>query len=434
MLTEIIFLIIGLFIGAIGSFFIAKYRSQSNAGKLEERNSILENEINNIKSELSSERSKVLNLNSELASKNADYNNLQQKLGEQQQNIEELQRKFSVEFENLANKILEEKSKKFTEQNRSNLDDILKPLSERIKEFEKKVNDVYISETKERASLSKELQMLYELNQQMSKDATNLTKALKGDNKVLGNWGEFILESILEKSGLERDREFIIQKSLEGADGSRFRPDVIIKLPEEKSMVIDSKASLTAYDQYCATDDDEKKAQYLGEHINSIKNHIKRLSPKSYQDLYGLNSLDFVLMFIPIEPAFALAVQIDNNIFNEAFERNIVIVSPSTLLATLRTIASIWKQEKQNRNALEIARQCGELYDKFTGFVEDLTAIGNNIKSTQENYDKAMNKLAEGRGNLVRRVENIKQLGAKSTKSLPDSLLNRSEDDAGEEK
>jgi DNA recombination protein RmuC len=267
----------------------------------------------------------------------------------------------------------------------------------------------------------------------MSKEATNLTKALKGDNKVLGNWGEFILESILEKSGLEKGREFTIQESIRGEDGVLLRPDIIVKLPENKSMIIDSKASLSAYDLYCSTEDDIKREQYLGEHINSIKNHIKKLSPKSYQNLYGLESLDFVLMFIPIEPAFALAVQMDNNIFNEAFERNIVLVSPSTLLATLRTIASIWKQEKQNRNAMEIAKQCGELYDKFTGFVEDLVAIGSNIKSTQENYDKAMNKLVEGRGNLVRRVENIKQLGAKSTKSLPGAILDRADDEPAKE-
>jgi DNA recombination protein RmuC len=430
---DIIFLLIGLLIGASASYFITKYRNQSSSGKLEERNSILENELVNLKSELSSERSRVLNLNSGLAAKNSDYNNLQLKLSEQEKGIEDLQRKFSMEFENLANKILEEKSKKFTEQNKTNIDDILKPLGERIKEFEKKVNDVYMSETRERASLAEQLRILQELNQQMSKEATNLTKALKGDNKVLGNWGEFILESILEKSGLEKGREFTIQESIRGEDGVLLRPDIIVKLPENKSMIIDSKASLSAYDLYCSTEDDIKREQYLGEHINSIKNHIKKLSPKSYQNLYGLESLDFVLMFIPIEPAFALAVQMDNNIFNEAFERNIVLVSPSTLLATLRTIASIWKQEKQNRNAMEIAKQCGELYDKFTGFVEDLVAIGSNIKSTQENYDKAMNKLVEGRGNLVRRVENIKQLGAKSTKSLPGAILDRADDEPAKE-
>jgi len=433
MLSDIVFLIIGLLVGAAAAFFIAKYRGQSSISKLEERNLFIESELNNARTDLSSERNKVLNLNAELAAKNSDYNNLQQKISEQEKNLIDIQKKFSMEFENLANRILEEKSLKFTEQNKSNIDDILRPLSEKIKDFEKKVNEVYISETKERASLSEQLRILHELNQQMSKEATNLTKALKGDNKILGNWGEFILESILEKSGLEKGREFTIQESIRGEDGILLRPDVIVKLPENKHMIIDSKASLTAYEMYCSTEDDEKREQYLVEHINSVKNHIKRLSPKTYQDLYGLNSLDFVLMFIPIEPAFALAVQIDNNIFNDAFERNIVLVSPSTLLATLRTIASIWKQEKQNKNALEIAKKGGELYDKFVGFVEDLVSVGNNIKSTKENYEKAMNKLVEGSGNLVSRAEKIKQLGAKATKSLPNTLVDRSNNDSENE-
>jgi DNA recombination protein RmuC len=433
MITEIVFLLIGIILGALGVYYISKFSFQSGISKLQERNAMLEAENSSTKDELASERSKVLIINSELAGKNSDYNNLLEKLKEQEKNIEEVQKKFSIEFENLANRILEEKSKKFTEQNRTNIDDILKPLNERIKEFEKRVNEVYISETRERASLSEQLRMLHELNQQMTKEANNLTKALKGDSKTLGNWGEFILESILEKSGLEKGREFTIQESIRSEDGSLLRPDVIIKLPENKHMIIDSKASLNAYEMYSSAEDETEKQRYLNEHINSIKNHIKRLSPKSYQNLYGLESLDFVLMFIPIEPAFALAVQYESNIFNEAFERNIVIVSPSTLLATLRTIASIWKQEKQNRNALEIAKQCGELYDKFTGFVEDLINIGNSIKSTRENYDKAMNKLSEGRGNLIRRVENIKQLGAKSTKSLPNTLLERASSDDGVE-
>ncbi len=263
----------------------------------------------------------------------------------------------------------------------------------------------------------------------MTKEANNLTRALKGDSKTQGNWGEFILESILEKSGLVKDREYTIQTSIKNDEGKLLRPDVIINLPENKSMVIDSKVSLTAYEQYVSSEDDAERIKYLSDHVVSVKNHMKRLSPKEYQNLYGLQSLDFVLMFIPIEPAFAAAVQSDSNIFYEAFEKNIVIVSPTTLLATLRTISSLWKQEKQNRNAIEIAKQSGELYDKFVGFMEDLVSIGNNLKQTKDNYDKAMNKLVEGRGNLVKRVENIKQLGAKATKSLPNSLLDRAEDD-----
>jgi DNA recombination protein RmuC len=426
---EIVYLIIGVLIGAAASYFAAKYKFQGGSGKLEERSAIAEKSLEQAKLELNTERSKVLDLNSKLSASKADYSNLEQKLAEQKKEIEDLQAKFTKEFENLANKILDEKSRKFTEQNKTNLDDILKPLGERIKEFEKKVNDVYINETKERASLAEQIRNLHELNQQMTKEATNLTRALKGDSKTQGNWGEFILESILEKSGLVKDREYVVQGTVKNEDGKLMRPDIIINLPENKSMVIDSKVSLTAYEQYNSAEDDSERTRFLNEHTASVKNHVRRLSPKEYQNLYGLQSLDFVLMFIPIEPAFAAAVQNDSSIFYEAFDKNIVVVSPTTLLATLRTIASIWKQEKQNRNAMEIAKQSGELYDKFVGFMEDLVSIGNNLKQTKDNYDKAMNKLAEGRGNLIKRVEDIKQLGAKTTKSLPNSLLDRADDE-----
>jgi DNA recombination protein RmuC len=426
---EIIFLIIGLVIGFTAAFIAFKYKYQGGSSKLEERNLLTEKALEQTKLELNTERAKVLELNSKLSASEADFSNLKQKLAEQKNEIEDLQAKFTKEFENLANKIFEEKSLKFTEQNKTNIDVILKPLGERIKEFEKKVNDVYINETKERASLAEQIRNLHELNQQMTKEANNLTRALKGDSKTQGNWGEFILESILEKSGLVKDREYTIQASIKNEEGKLLRPDVIINLPENKSMVIDSKVSLTAYEQYVSSEDDAERIKYLSDHVVSVKNHMKRLSPKEYQNLYGLQSLDFVLMFIPVEPAFAAAVQSDYNIFYEAFEKNIVIVSPTTLLATLRTISSLWKQEKQNRNAIEIAKQSGELYDKFVGFMEDLVSIGNNLKQTKDNYDKSMNKLIEGRGNLVKRVENIKQLGAKATKSLPNSLLDRAEDD-----
>ena len=424
---EIVFLIIGILIGTAASFFAVKYKYQSGSGKLEERNTITESNLAEAKDELESERAKVIELSSKLSSINTVNSSLEQKLSEQKKELDELQSKFAQEFENLANRILEEKSRKFTEQNKSNLDNILIPLQDRIKEFEKRVNDVYVNETKERASLAEQIRNLHELNQQMSKEANNLTRALKGDSKTQGSWGEFILESILEKSGLSKDREYSVQQTVKSEDGKNLRPDVIVNLPENKSMVIDSKVSLTAYEHYTSSDDETERARFLKDHITSIRNHIKRLSPKEYQKLYGLTSLDFVLMFIPIEPAFALAVQNDAGIFYEAFEKNIVIVSPTTLLATLRTIASIWKQEKQNANALEIAKQSGELYDKFVGFVEDLISLGNNLKQTKDNYDKAMNKLVEGRGNLVGRAENIKQLGANTTKSIPNTLLDRAD-------
>jgi DNA recombination protein RmuC len=263
----------------------------------------------------------------------------------------------------------------------------------------------------------------------MSEEANNLTKALKGDTKTQGNWGEFILESILEKSGLVKGREFVIQETVKSDDGSNLRPDVIVNLPDNKSMIIDSKVSLTAYEAYCSNDEKAVKERSLSEHINSIRRHIKGLSPKDYQNLYGLQSLDFVLMFIPIEPAFALAVQNDASLFYDAFEKNIVIVSPSTLLATLRTISSIWKQEKQNRNALEIAKKGGELYDKLVGFVDDLVEVGTRMKKAGESYESAMKKLTEGRGTIISKAENLKQLGAKSTKTIDPRIVDRITDE-----
>ena len=423
---DIIYLIIGILVGTLFTYFISKYKFKSSVSKSEERSSLLQKEKEKTEIELSSEREKVYKLGSELSASETKLLNLQKRLDDEKQEIEELQVKFTKEFENLANKILDEKSVKFTEQNRENLDQILRPLSEKIKDFEKKVEDKYLKESNERASLVQQIKTLHELNQQMSKDATNLTKALKGDSQTRGSWGEFILESVLEKSGLTKDREYKIQESFKSPDGKLQKPDVIVDLPDDKNIIIDSKVSLVAYEQFSSTDNETESNVSLKEHIRSIRNHIKELGEKNYQSLYDLNSPDFVLMFVPIEPAFALAVQNDPNLFYEAFEKNIVIVSPTTLLATLRTIASIWKQEKQNKNALEIARQSGDLYDKFVGFVEDLSLVGSNIKTTQGNYDKAMKKLSEGRGNLIKKVENIKELGAKTTKSLPQSLLDES--------
>lgn len=441
---EIIYLILGLVVGFVVAYFFFKSKKtisideanklneQINSfkveiGKLEERNSGFVKDKSNLESELQAERVKVIDLTTALSSLRSDYSNLQQKLSEQKAEIEEVREKFIKEFENLANKIFEEKSSKFTEQNKSNLDQILKPLSEKIKDFEKKVEDVYVTDSKERAGLIQQIKILHELNQQMSKDANNLTSALKGQSKTQGNWGEFILESILEKSGLVKGREYVVQESITAESGRRFQPDVIINLPENKSIIIDSKVSLVGYEKFISSEDEHEKQLGLREHINSIRSHIKNLSGKNYQNLYQLESLDFVLMFMPIEPAFAFAVQNDASLFSEAFEKNIVIVSPTTLLATLRTIASIWRQESQNKNAVEIARQSGEMLDKFTAFVDDLISVGKGLVSTKDNYDKAMNKLTEGRGNLISRSEKIKKLGAKTTKALPTSVVNRSQ-------
>jgi DNA recombination protein RmuC len=447
---EIILLIIGLAVGAAGAFVIAKYKYSSqtlslkeaeilkqqadelNTAKLkaEERNTMLSSQYEEIKNNLENERSKVLSLSNENSKIKADYQNLDRKLTEQKDELEQLHQKFSAEFKILANDILEDKSKKFTEQNKTNLDDILRPLSEKIKDFEKKVNDVYVTDSKDRASLSEQIRNLHELNQQMSKDANNLTKALKGDSKTQGNWGEFILERILEKSSLVKDSEYIVQTSFTSEDGKRQRPDVIIKLPENKHIIIDSKTSLTAYESYCSCENDEERDALLSNHINSIRSHIRELNIKSYQTNYELQSLDFVLMFIPVEPAFGIAMQKNPELFEEALEKNIVIVCPSTLLATLRTISNIWKQERRNRHALDIAKEGGDLYDKFVGFTNDLLTLGKQLEDAQKYYKASMNKLSDGSGNLIHRVENLKKLGAKAQKSIDQRLLDRADPDS----
>ncbi|MGK7396271.1 MAG: DNA recombination protein RmuC [Candidatus Cyclobacteriaceae bacterium M3_2C_046] len=395
---------------------------------LEQKNAYWEQAVNDIKQELSLERQKVLDLHHKLSTAEADLKNLNEKLQNQKDEISTLQTKFTLEFKNLANEIFEEKSKKFTDQNKLNITEVLNPLKERILEFEKKIDLSNKEAVSWNASLKEQISGLKLLNQQMSKEAENLTKALKGESKIQGNWGEFILESILERSGLEKGREYLVQESMKGDNGKRYQPDIIIKLPEDKHIIIDAKVSLTAYERYFNGEEDEQKVAALKQHLSSIKSHVKGLSQKNYQNLYQLKSLDFVLMFIPLEPAFSLAVQQDQHLFNDAFEKNIVLVSPSTLLATLRTIASIWRQENQNRNALEIARQGGDLYDKFVLFVQDLSELGNRLNTTRDTYDKVMNKLTEGRGNLVKRAENIKKLGASASKILPADLLEKAEE------
>ncbi|MCC6864709.1 MAG: DNA recombination protein RmuC [Ignavibacteria bacterium] len=429
---EIILLIAGLIVGVLIGYLISNSRLSAINAKLEEKEKLIgekDKTISEFQQINDTERSKTIRLSSELAAANERNHNFETKLTDQKLELEKLEERFKKEFENLASRILEDKSRKFTEQNKENLDTILTPLKERIADFEKKVNDVYLNETKERAQLAEQLKFLHELNKQMSEEANNLTRALKGDTKTQGAWGEFILESILEKSGLEKGREFVIQETIKSDDGSNLRPDVIVNLPDNKCMIIDSKVSLTAYEAYCSSDKEEIKDKALHEHVNSIRRHIKGLSPKEYQNLYGLNSLDFVLMFIPIEPAFALAVQNDSTLFYDAFEKNIVIVSPSTLLATLRTISSIWRQEKQNRNALEIAKKGGELYDKLSAFVDDLIKVGTRMDDAKKSYEEAMKKLADGRGNIISRAENLKVIGAKASKSIDQRIVDRSVND-----
>lgn len=378
-----------------------------------------------VKNELARERQKVVELSRQLSSRESDYRNLREKLEEQKQEIEALQKKFTLEFKNLANEIFEEKSKKFTDQNKTNLSGLLDPLKEKITEFEKKVEQTHKENIERNSALKEQILGLKELNQQITKEAENLTKALKGEAKTQGNWGEMILESILERSGLVNGEHYQTQVSLTNEHGKRLQPDVVVKLPDNKNIIIDSKVSLTAYERFVNCGDEAGKAKCLKEHLSSIRVHLKGLGEKNYQQLYQTGSLDFVLLFIPVEPAFGLAVQNDAELFSDAYSRNVVIVSPTTLIATLRTISSIWRQEQQGRNAQEIARQGGLLYDKFVAFYDDLSKVGKHLDDSKKVYADAMKKLYDGRDNLTRKAERLRELGAKTIKNLDGNLLGR---------
>lgn len=420
-------------------FYFSSLKSKAVLNGALEREKLLNNSLVELKSNAANSIEKLeLKLNStesekekyaiELAQQKTENASLLYRLDEHKSEIEQLNEKFQKEFENLAQKILDEKSEKFTQQNKLNLEIVLNPLKEKIKDFETKVEASHKDSLEKNASLKQQIEDLSKLNERINQEASNLTKALKGNQKMQGNWGEVILERILERSGLERDREYFIQKSFATEDNRRIQPDVVVNLPENKSIVVDSKVSLIAFERYFNEEDESQKPIHLKNHINSVRSHVKSLSEKQYQNIYDIRTLDFVLLFIPIESAFSATIQADSEIFNDAFERNIVIVSPSTLLATLRTISSIWKFEHQNRNALEIARQGGALYDKFVGFTEDLISIGKNLDKTKTDYNEAMKKLYDGSGNLVRRVENLKQLGAKTSKSISQHLIERADE------
>lgn len=329
----------------------------------------------------------------------------------------------SLEFKSIANEILEDKSRRFTASNRESIGEILKPLNEKIQHFEKKVEETYDREARERFSLEKEIRSLQELNTRISADAVNLTNALKGENKTQGTWGEVILETILEKSGLVKGREYETQVSLRAEDGSRSQPDVIVHMPENKHVIIDAKVSLKAYESFCSESDEARRAELLQQHVQSVRSHVKALSGKDYQNLMTVNSLDFVLLFMPVEAAFSVAVQQDGGLFTDAFEKNIILVGPSTLLATLRTIQNIWRYEQQSQNAIEIANSAGALYDKFVAFVADIEEVGGRIDATQKSYDKAHNKLVSGKGNLITRIEKLKKLGARASKKHTEQVL-----------
>ncbi|AZZ35757.1 DNA recombination protein RmuC [Bdellovibrio sp. qaytius] len=335
---------------------------------------------------------------------------------------QEMQNRMTMQFENLAQKIFEDKSGKLSDQNHKQLSTLLDPLKERIKDFEKKVEDTYSQERAERGHLRGEIGKLIELNTTMSKDAQNLVTALKGENKTQGNWGEMILENILERSGLRKGEEYFVQETVRGSEGEILRPDVIVKLPDGKHLIIDSKVTLTAYEGYSSAEDENIRQKHADMHVESLKRHITGLSEKKYHLANEIVSPDFVMLFMPLEPAFALAFKQKPELFEQAWTKNVAIVSPTTLLATLRTVAALWKQDKQQRNALEIAKRGGELYDKFAAIVKDLDTLGERLNSTQKIHTDIMGKISTGRGNLISQVEKLKELGAKADKTLPAPL------------
>jgi DNA recombination protein RmuC len=440
---EIIAVIIGLAVGVVLAYFILKSENSSNGGEFEflqeEKQKLLtefsviksqkENliyELKNEKNAHSQEREKNVQLNRQLSTVESDYRNLKIKLEEHKSELAELQQQFRNEFKNLAQEIFEEKSKKFTDQNKTNLGELLNPLREKIDKFEEKVEKSNKENLIWNSALKEQITSLKELNLQITKEAENLTRALKGDSKSQGNWGEMQLEAILEKVGLQKGVHYEKEKNYKNEEGENQRLDYIIKMPDDKYLVLDSKVSLTAYSNYFDADDEVKQARFLKNHLDSIYSHIKTLGDKNYQNLYDINQPDYVLMFIANEPALTIALKEDQNLYEKALDKNIVLVSTTTLMATLRTISYIWKQDLQNKNAIEIATQAGALYDKFTNFTDDLLKVGNNLKTTQNSYSDAMKKLYDGKGNLVRRTEILRELGAKTTKSIDKRLLDRS--------
>ncbi len=446
---EVIYIIVGILIGFVAAFFYFRIKIQKVKVDFEkellenekdyglknvaaekqsliweERFHLLKNDSEGWKLELEKIRGENTNLVGRLEKAKVEYLNLQEKLNTQKAELDEIQKKFTTEFENIANKILEKNSEKFTAANQKNLGDVLNPLKEKINLFEKKVEDTYQKGLRDQTDLRAELKKLHDLNSKISEEANNLTRALKGDVKKQGNWGEVVLERILERSGLnEGEQGYQKQFSDTSEDGKRILPDIVINLPDNKHIIIDSKVSLIAYERAVNAETEEERVSHIKEHLLSLKTHIKGLSEKHYQTASKLNSPDFVLLFIPIEASFGVAIQEDQELFSFAWDQKVVLVSPSTLLATLRTISSVWQQENQTKNAIEIARQGGALYDKFVGFIADMENIGKNLDTTRKTYDLALNKLHVGSGNLVKRAETIKKLGAKATKQLPGKML-----------
>ncbi|WP_026464920.1 DNA recombination protein RmuC [Adhaeribacter aquaticus] len=434
---EILFAFVGLIIGFISAYMVFKFRNASIQEKVNQaqvNQSVLQlqvqekqSEIAQLKEQIRTSNANILSLQTELTKTETDLYHLKQKLTDQKDELETLRTSFLQQFASVSNQVLVTNAEHFKKASAENLENILTPLKERIKEFETKVDTTYEKSLRENIALKEQISMLASLNQQMSQDAINLTKALKGERKTQGNWGEYLLEVLLEKSGLRQGDHYNREVVLKNEENKTYRPDVIVNLPGQKHLIIDSKVSLLAYDAYSNCEDETLQQAHLISHIQSIRTHYQELSKKEYHHLIGVHSPDFVLMYIPIEPAFNLAMQHDRDLFIDALNHNIVFVTTSTLLATLRTVEGVWKQENQKNNVLKIAKESGLLYDKFVGFVEDLKAIGKHLDNSHSSYQAAMNKLTDGKGNLIKKVEQLKNMGARTSKSLDISLLKDSE-------
>lgn len=398
---------------------LAKRDEQVNA--LEAQKRLVEDEALGLRAELVDTRQQILQLSSRNAELGTQLESERRQSQEKLQVLSQAREDLLLQFRTLASDILEEKSRRFAEQNQNSLGELLEPLKLRLQEFQSKVEQAYVTESKDRSALSEQVRQLMELNQSIGQEARNLTQALKGSSKTRGNWGELVLERVLEASGLRRGEEYLVQENRTREDGSRAQPDVIIRLPENRHLVVDAKVSLLAYETHVTEENEEARKIALRQHLDALRSHIRGLSEKNYPALLGLQSLDFVLMFVPIEPAFMLAVTHDNELFMDAWQRNVLLVSPSTLLFVVRTVAHLWRQEAQSRNAQDIARRGGELYDRLSAFVTDLDKLGDRLQQAQDSYASARDKLSRNRGNVIRQAEMLRELGVKPTKSLPAS-------------
>jgi len=413
----------GLGIGAAIGIYFGRNKTVVPEGLVsKEVYNLISKDLDASRAQIADQEGKIRVLTGDLATKEESLRQTNERLASQAQEIEKTRKQMMTEFENIAGRILEERSGQFVKNSKDGLSVVLKPLQDRLEDFNKQVRDFRDKDIVEKTELKGAIENLRQLNQRLSEDANNLTNALKGDSKLQGDWGEFQMETLLEAAGLERGIHFRMQESFTGEEGNRQRPDCIIILPEDRNLIIDSKVSLTAFVDYFGAQTEEDRDDCAARHLKSVQDHIKELSAKNYKDIYGLNVPDYVLMFIPQEPALAMAMREDVGIFNQAFEKNIVLVTGATLLATMKTISFIWKQEKQKKNVLEIARVGGALYDKFVGFVTDLQDVGGQIGKAQVSYDEALRKLSTGQGNLIRQTEILRELGAKVNKKMPPKL------------